>query len=154
GGILVVDPNVERRLCERLQKHRADRSREEVDRALDRLRRALSSGENVMPASIAAAKCGVTTGEWGQAVRDVVGDYRAPTGRGAVRPAKGQREQATSVRARVHALGEKLGRPAKLLIGKPGLDGHSTGAEQIALKARDAGFEVVYEGIRSTPERL
>jgi (2R)-ethylmalonyl-CoA mutase len=158
GGILVVDPKVEARQIERLQRHRRERSEAAVQKALDDLRRALAKGENVMPASIAAAKAGVTTGEWGKALRDVAGDYRAPTGLAGAsvsasrKPTEAERLEA--LRARVRALAGTLGRPAKILVGKPGLDGHSNGAEQIALKARDVGFEVVYDGIRSTPERL
>jgi (2R)-ethylmalonyl-CoA mutase len=162
GGILVVDPKVAARQIERLEAHRKARSQAAVDEALANLRRALEKGENVMPASIAAAKAGVTTGEWGKALRDVVGDYRAPTGlSGAsaasianVRTKGAEPEKLEALRARVKGLAGKLGRPAKMLVGKPGLDGHSNGAEQIALKARDVGFEVVYDGIRSTPERI
>jgi (2R)-ethylmalonyl-CoA mutase len=159
GGIMVVDPALAARQIERLEQHRKARSQAAVDAALAELRRVLASGENVMPASIAAAKAGVTTGEWGKALRDVVGDYRAPTGLAGA-TAAGARGNSTdaarleALRARVRGLAGKLGRPAKILVGKPGLDGHSNGAEQIALKARDVGFEVVYDGIRSTPERL
>jgi len=155
GGILVVDPAMAERQIERLKKHRSTRSEADVKRALDALRAALANGDNVLPASIAAAKVGVTTGEWGRVVREVAGDYRAPTGIATValsRPSG--RSDLESIRASVRALSERLGRPAKILVGKPGLDGHSNGAEQIALKARDVGFEVVYEGIRTTPERL
>ncbi len=159
GGIMVVDPALAARQIERLEQHRKARSQGAVDAALAELRRVLASGENVMPASIAAAKAGVTTGEWGKALRDVVGDYRAPTGLAgaSVASARGNTQDAArleALRARVRGLAAKLGRPAKLLVGKPGLDGHSNGAEQIALKARDVGFEVVYDGIRSTPESL
>ena len=106
-----------------------------------------------MPLSIAAAKAGVTTGEWGAALREVLGEFRAPTGvSGGGSPARD--DSLESVRAKVRALGDRLGRNVKVLIGKPGLDGHSNGAEQIALKARDAGFEVVYQGIRVTAAQL
>ena len=111
-----------------------------------------------MPASIAAAKAKVTTGEWAGALRDVFGEYRAATGlsggAGGSAMAATAGESIEAVRAEVRGLGDILGRPAKLLVGKPGLDGHSNGAEQIALAARDAGFEVVYEGIRLTPSRI
>ena len=157
GGILVVDPKVAERQAGKLVEHRKSRSESDVRRALDELRNALKTGQNVMPSSIAAAKVGVTTGEWGRAVRDALGDYRAPTGLAGASIARASGTSAVkleAIRAEVKALGAKLGRPAKILVGKPGLDGHSNGAEQIALKARDVGFEVVYEGIRSTPERL
>jgi (2R)-ethylmalonyl-CoA mutase len=160
GGIMVVDPALAARQIERLQEHRRARSQAAVDEALANLRSALEKGENVMPTSIAAAKAGVTTGEWGKALREALGDYRAPTGLSgaSVASTRGQKPadegRLEALRARVRALAGKLGRPAKILVGKPGLDGHSNGAEQIALKARDVGFEVVYDGIRSTPERL
>jgi (2R)-ethylmalonyl-CoA mutase len=106
-----------------------------------------------VPVSLEAAKAGVTTGEWGQRLRDVFGEYRAPTGVGGARvPELGARY--TELRARVDDVARTLGRRPKLLIGKPGLDGHSNGAEQIALRARDAGFEVVYQGIRVTPAEI
>ena len=110
-----------------------------------------------MPASIAAARAGVTTGEWGRALREVFGEYRAPTGIGGVGaagPTEAASEDLAAIRADVKRLGEELGRAAKILVGKPGLDGHSNGAEQIALRARDVGFEVVYEGIRVTPAHI
>jgi (2R)-ethylmalonyl-CoA mutase len=105
-----------------------------------------------MPASIAAAKAGATTGEWGGAMREVFGDYRAPTGVGGAAGLPGA--QLTEVRAAVEAASARLGRRVKLLVGKPGLDGHSNGAEQVAVRARDSGMEVVYEGIRLTPARI
>jgi (2R)-ethylmalonyl-CoA mutase len=157
GGILVVDPAVQERQAKRLAEHRKTRSNEDAERALDELKRALRAGENVMPASIAAAKVGVTTGEWGKALRETLGDYRAPTGLSAASPSPRMPADADAIerlRKDVRELATVLGRPAKILVGKPGLDGHSNGAEQIALKARDCGFEVVYEGIRSTPERI
>ncbi len=156
GGILVVDPAVQARQTAKLATHRASRSASDVSRAIDGLRAALTKGDNVMPASIAAAKAGVTTGEWGTVLRDVFGDYRAPTGIGGapVMRAGEASPSLTMLRAEVKALESVLGRRAKILVGKPGLDGHSNGAEQIALKARDVGFDVVYEGIRSTPERI
>jgi (2R)-ethylmalonyl-CoA mutase len=105
-----------------------------------------------MPASIAAAKAGVTTGEWGQAMREVFGEYRAPTG--VAKAANASAEGLEAVRAEVEAVSARLGRRLKFLVGKPGLDGHSNGAEQIAVRARDAGMEVVYEGIRLTPAQI
>src|SRR5206468_6093407 len=114
---------------------------------------ALASGKNVMPVSIRAAHAGVTTGEWADALRKRFGEYRAPTGVVAGEKAAAS-DGTAAVRRRVRALGQDLGRPLKLLVGKPGLDGHSNGAEQIAVKARDVGIEVVYEGIRLTPEEI
>jgi (2R)-ethylmalonyl-CoA mutase len=107
----------------------------------------------VMPPSIGAAHAGVTTGEWADALRELFGEYRAPTGVGAVRH-DAANERAAEVRARVESVSKRLGRRVKLLVGKPGLDGHSNGAEQIAVAARDAGMEVVYDGIRLTPEEI
>jgi ethylmalonyl-CoA mutase len=114
---------------------------------------AAGEDENVMPATIAAARAGATTGEWAQTLRDAFGSYRAPTGVGeAAAPAPG--EEIAGLRDEVAALSEQLGRRVKILVGKPGLDGHSNGAEQIAVRARDAGMEVVYEGIRLTPSQI
>ena len=107
-----------------------------------------------MPASIACAHAGVTTGEWGGILREVFGEYRAPTGIDIVIHDHGQADRVDAIRERTRKTGEDLGRPLKILVGKPGLDGHSNGAEQIAVKARDVGFEVVYEGIRLTPDQI
>jgi (2R)-ethylmalonyl-CoA mutase len=148
GNILKVDPATEVELREDVDAWRASRDATGVTRALDELRRVASSGENIMPATIALAHAGGTTGEWGAALREVFGEFRAPTG---VAAAVGRRgDQLSAVAARVRAL---PGGPPKLLIAKPGLDGHSNGAEQIAVAARDAGMEVVYQGIRLTPEQ-
>jgi (2R)-ethylmalonyl-CoA mutase len=152
-AILRVHESAERDQIERLRAFRARRSAAEVKTALRRLREAVASGESVMPASIAAAHVGVTTGEWADTLRGLFGEYRAPTGV-AAHPAAHPGERTRQVRERVHALSEKLGRPLKVLVGKPGLDGHSNGAEQIAVKARDVGMEVVYEGIRLTPQEI
>ncbi|HEY8492239.1 MAG TPA: methylmalonyl-CoA mutase family protein, partial [Myxococcota bacterium] len=152
-AILKVDESAEREQIERLRAFRARRNQAEVDAALQALRDAVASGANVMPASIRAAHAGVTTGEWAGVFRALYGDYRAPTGVAiAARPASDERIEA--VRARVRRVAESLGRPPKLLVGKPGLDGHSNGAEQIAVRARDVGMEVVYEGIRLTPDEI
>jgi (2R)-ethylmalonyl-CoA mutase len=148
GGIMVVDPAVEAEAVQAVAAWRA--SRGDVSGALDELRRVAASGENIMPATLAAARAGVTTGEWSQALRDVFGSYRAPTGVGeAASPAADE-----ELRDEVARVSEALGRTLKILVGKPGLDGHSNGAEQIAVRARDAGMDVVYEGIRLTPAQI
>ena len=153
GGFLAIDPGAEAEQIARLRAHRAARDRAAVDMALDGLRAAASEGRNIMEPSIACARAGVTSGEWGQTLRQVFGEYRAPTGLAGLGAAWTTDEVAV-VRARVEALTAKLGRRPKMLVGKPGLDGHSNGAEQIAVCARDCGFEVVYEGIRLTPGRI
>jgi ethylmalonyl-CoA mutase len=152
GAILTVPHEVEAEQIERLKAWRAARDAKAVAAALKDLRAAAAEGRNVMPASIAAAKAGVTTGEWGAALRDAFGEYRAPTGVG--RAARNDSGGLDSVRADVERVSRKLGRRIKFLVGKPGLDGHSNGAEQIAVRARDAGMEVVYEGIRLTPAEI
>jgi (2R)-ethylmalonyl-CoA mutase len=154
-AILRVDEAAEREQVERLAAFRARRNATEAAAALRGLRDALAAGANVMPPSIRAAHAGVTTGEWADVLRELFGEYRAPTGVVA-RPgaAAESGERASRVRERVQALGTRLGRPLKILVGKPGLDGHSNGAEQIAVRARDVGMEVVYEGIRLTPEQI
>jgi len=153
GVILKVDDRAEREQVERLRAHRAARSDADVRAALQNLRDVAAQGNNVVPASIRAAHAGITTGEWAQALRDQFGEYRAPTGVGAA-PRLETSAGSAAVRERVRALGAKLGRPLKMLVGKPGLDGHSNGAEQIAVKARDVGIEVVYDGIRLTPDEI
>ena len=152
GGILRVDPAVEARPIAAVEAWRADRDQAAVDAALDALRSAASSDENIMPSTLGAAQAGATTGEWAAALRDVFGEYRAPTGVGdaAAAPPTTPRRAARPRRA----VSEALGRRVKILVGKPGLDGHSNGAEQIAVRARDAGMDVVYEGIRLTPARI
>jgi (2R)-ethylmalonyl-CoA mutase len=153
GGILVVDPEVEAEQRAALERWREQRDESAVEQALEELRRvAADPNENIMPATIAAAKAGVTTGEWAQALRDVFGEYRAPTGVGEAAAVEG--EQLSALRDEVDRLSEALGRRVKILVGKPGLDGHSNGAEQIAVRARDIGMEVVYEGIRLTPSQI
>jgi (2R)-ethylmalonyl-CoA mutase len=148
GGIMVVDAEVEAEARAALSQWRA--SRGDVSGVLDELRRVAASGENIMEATLAAARAGVTTGEWSQALRDVFGSYRAPTGVGeAASPAADE-----ELRDEVARVSEALGRTLKILVGKPGLDGHSNGAEQIAVRARDAGMDVVYEGIRLTPAQI
>jgi (2R)-ethylmalonyl-CoA mutase len=152
GSILTVPHEVEAEQIERLKAWRAARDAKAVAAALRDLRAAAADGRNVMPASIAAAKAGVTTGEWGEALREAFGEYRAPTGVG--RAARNDSGGLDAVRSSVEAVSRKLGRRIKFLVGKPGLDGHSNGAEQIAVRARDAGMEVVYEGIRLTPAEI
>jgi (2R)-ethylmalonyl-CoA mutase len=153
GGILVVDPAVEADQRAAVEAWRASRDGTAVLEALAELARVARTDENIMPATIAAARAGATTGEWAQTLRDAFGSYRAPTGVGeAAVPAPG--EEIAALRDDVAALSEALGRNLKILVGKPGLDGHSNGAEQIAVRARDAGMEVVYEGIRLTPSQI
>ncbi|MET0868863.1 MAG: protein meaA [Pseudorhodoplanes sp.] len=152
-AIMTVSHEVEAEQIARLNAWRASRDAKVVDAALEELRRAATSGTNVMPASIACAKAGVTTGEWGAVFRDVFGEYRAPTGvpKAARQVGGGDLEP---VRAEVERVSHKLGRRMKFLVGKPGLDGHSNGAEQIAVRARDVGMDVIYAGIRFTPAEL
>ncbi|MEY2517358.1 MAG: ethylmalonyl-CoA mutase, partial [bacterium] len=156
GGILTVDEGVEAGQIEALHEWREQRDAGAVDAALDELRRiAQDDSENIMPATIAAARAGVTTGEWAQALRDVYGDYRAPTGVGEASAGLGGSEaDLEDLRDEVARVSEALGRRIKMLVGKPGLDGHSNGAEQIAVRARDVGLDVVYEGIRLTPAQI
>ncbi len=154
GGIMTVDPKVEAEVQAALAKWRESRDSAAVEEALVELRRvALTEDENIMPASIAAAKAGVTTGEWSQALRDAFGEYRGPTGVGEATAGPAS-DEIEALREQVAQLGEALGRTPKIVVGKPGLDGHSNGSEQIAVRARDAGFDVVYEGIRLTPEQI
>ena len=153
GGILVVDPEVEAERRAALERWRTDRDQTAVDAALEQLAAvARSDRENIMPATIAAARVGATTGEWAQTLRDAFGEYRAPTGVGKAVAAPTQ--ELSALRDEVERVSEALGRRLKFLVGKPGLDGHSNGAEQIAVRARDAGMDVVYEGIRLTPAQI
>ena len=152
GSIMTVPHEVEAEQIERLKAWRTARDNKAVAAALAELRAAAAEGRNVMPASIVAAKAGVTTGDWGAALREAFGEYRAPTGVG--RAARQDSGGLDNVRADVERVSQKLGRRIKFLVGKPGLDGHSNGAEQIAVRARDAGMEVVYEGIRLTPAEI
>ncbi|HEX8160197.1 MAG TPA: protein meaA [Solirubrobacteraceae bacterium] len=156
GGIMTVDPGVEAEAREALAQWRADRDQAAVDAALDEVRRiAADDSENIMAATIVAARAGATTGEWAQALRDTFGDYRAPTGVGeASAGPDATGPELEELRDEVARVGDALGRRIKILVGKPGLDGHSNGAEQIAVRARDIGMEVVYEGIRLTPAQI
>ena len=153
GSILKVDESAEREQIASLEAFRNRRNASEAERALKNLEDVIRNGGNIMPPSIEAAKAGVTTGEWSQVLRDVFGEYRAPTGVVAA-PVAEASEDVSQVRKRVDTLSETLGRRLKILVGKPGLDGHSNGAEQIAVKARDVGMEVVYDGIRLTPQEI
>lgn len=152
GSILTVDASVERGQVEGLKAWRAQRDGEAAKKALADLATAAKEDRNVMPASIACAQAGVTTGEWTDTLRAVFGEYRAPTGVARAIGVSDGRLEAT--RREVETVSRRLGRRIKMLVGKPGLDGHSNGAEQIAVRARDCGMEVVYEGIRLTPERI
>jgi (2R)-ethylmalonyl-CoA mutase len=154
GGILTPDPEVERERIEALEEWRAERDEAAVEAALEELGRvAADESQNVMPATIAAAKAGATTGEWAQVLREAFGAYRAPTGVDGAAPPS-DRDELTEIRRRVDEVSERIGHRIKILVGKPGLDGHSNGAEQVALRARDAGMEVIYQGIRLTPEEI
>jgi (2R)-ethylmalonyl-CoA mutase len=153
-SFLTVDDSVETEQINLLQDFRNRRDADKVAFALDSLRESVKAGKNIMEASLECAEAGVTTGEWTDNLRNVFGEYNAPTGISGISAGQYASEEAREVNARVRQLGEKLGRNLKILIGKPGLDGHSNGAEQIAVKARDVGMEVVYEGIRLTPEQI
>jgi len=151
GSILKVDPSVQDELIADVQAWRSSRDADAVKRALDELRRVAATDENVMPATIALAHAGGTTGEWAGVLREVFGEYRAPTG---VAAAAGHGGTTVELRAVAERAKRLRGGPPRLLVAKPGLDGHSNGAEQIAVAARDAGMEVVYQGIRLTPEQI
>jgi (2R)-ethylmalonyl-CoA mutase len=151
-AILTVPDHVEYDQIERLRQWRSDRDQNAVDTALGELRSAAGEDRNIMEASIACARAGVTTGEWGAALRETYGEYRAPTGVDVVVQLK--TEDTEAVRKAVDALAAKLGTPVRFLVGKPGLDGHSNGAEQIAVRAADCGMEVRYDGIRLTPAEI
>jgi (2R)-ethylmalonyl-CoA mutase len=154
GGILTPDPEVERERIEALEKWKVERDQPAVDAALEQLRTAAADeSANIMPATIEAAKAGATTGEWAETLRDAFGHYRGPTGvTGAPQTSDGELLEAA--RAHVKGISDGLGHPIRILVAKPGLDGHSNGAEQIAVRARDVGMEVVYQGIRLTPEEI
>jgi (2R)-ethylmalonyl-CoA mutase len=154
GGILTVDPEVEAQQREAVERWRASRDQAAVDKALEELARVAQSDENIMPATIAAAKAGATTGEWAQTLRDAFGEFRAPTGVGEAAADPSSDDELAPIRDEVERVSEQLGRTLKILVGKPGLDGHSNGAEQIAVRARDAGMDVVYDGIRLTPAQI
>jgi (2R)-ethylmalonyl-CoA mutase len=154
GGILTPDPEVERERIEALEQWKAERDEAATAAALAELARvAADDSQNIMPATIAAAKAGATTGEWAEVLREAFGAYRGPTGvSGAAPPAS--RDQLDAIRVKVDEVSAQIGHRIKILVGKPGLDGHSNGSEQIALRARDAGMEVIYQGIRLTPAEI
>ena len=152
GSILTVPPEVETEQIAKLEAWRAARDAKAVAAALAELRRTAQAGANIMEASIACAKAGVTTGEWGEVLRQGFGEYRAPTG--VSHAARNDCQGIDDLRAEVDRVTRKLGRRPKILVGKPGLDGHSNGAEQVAVRARDAGMDVVYDGIRLTPAEI
>jgi (2R)-ethylmalonyl-CoA mutase len=153
-AIQTVDPAVEAAAVERLERWKAERDGAEVERTLAELAAAAAGDANLMAATLACARAGVTTGEWAGTLRSVFGEYRAPTGVAGVAGVAPASEELAAVRSAVAATEEETGSRLRMLVGKPGLDGHSNGAEQIAVRARDAGFEVVYQGIRLTPEQI
>jgi (2R)-ethylmalonyl-CoA mutase len=154
GGILTPDPEVERERIEALEQWKAERDDAAVKSALEELAQvAADDSQNVMPATIAAAAAGATTGEWAEVLREAFGAYRGPTGVSGAAPAA-DRDQLEAIRAKVDETSERIGHRIKILVGKPGLDGHSNGSEQIALRARDVGMEVIYQGIRLTPAEI
>jgi len=154
AAIQTADPEAERQALASLEAWKSERDQSAVDAALARLAEDAKTGTNLMQATLAAARAGATTGEWAGTLREVFGEFRAPTGvAGAVGVAEAGAELA-AVREQVKVTGEELGSRLRLLVGKPGLDGHSNGAEQVAVRARDAGFEVIYQGIRLTPDQI
>jgi (2R)-ethylmalonyl-CoA mutase len=154
AAIETVDPAMEAAAVEAIRAWKADRDATAVEAALDGLRDAAKTDANLMEATIACAKAGATTGEWAGVLREVFGEFRAPTGVSAAVSEGTARAELAAVRERVRATGDELGTRLRMLVGKPGLDGHSNGAEQVAVRARDVGFEVVYQGIRLTPAQI
>jgi (2R)-ethylmalonyl-CoA mutase len=153
GGFLAIDERAEAEQIDNLRAWRAARDSAKVKAALAELSAAAAEGRNIMPPSIACAHAGVTTGEWGEALRRSFGEYRAPTGI-ALAAAPARSNSLAELREQVDQVSARVGRRLKILVGKPGLDGHSNGAEQVAMRARDCGFEVVYPGIRLTPAEI
>ncbi len=154
GAIMVADPQAEANAIADVQQWRADRDQAAVDAALAAVKAAAGTDENLMAVTLAAVRAGATVGEWAGALREEFGEYRAPTGVSGVSGVVEAGSELAAVRDRVAATGEELGGRLRFLVGKPGLDGHSNGAEQVAVRARDAGFEVIYQGIRLTPEQI
>jgi (2R)-ethylmalonyl-CoA mutase len=153
-AIETIDPAVEKQAVEALQRWRAARDNAAAEASLAALRDAAKTDENLMEASLACARAGVTTGEWSAALREAFGEYRAPTGVSAAAAVGDAGSAIAAVRERVRETGREIGERLRVLVGKPGLDGHSNGAEQIAVRARDVGFEVIYQGIRLTPAQI
>jgi (2R)-ethylmalonyl-CoA mutase len=153
-AIETIDPAVEKQAVAALEEWRAHRDNAAVERSLDELRKVANTSDNLFDATLECARAGVTTGEWAGALREVFGEYRAPTGVSGSARTSGGNAELMRVRDRVKATGEELGQRLRILVGKPGLDGHSNGAEQVAVRARDVGFEVIYQGIRLTPEQI
>lgn len=154
AAIMVADPQAEANAQADVEQWRAQRDESQVRAALERVADEAKTGANLMEATLAAVRAGATVGEWSQTLRDVFGEYRAPTGVSGIVGVQDAGEELVALRERVRATGEELGGRLRFLVGKPGLDGHSNGAEQIAVRARDAGFEVVYQGIRLTPSQI
>jgi (2R)-ethylmalonyl-CoA mutase len=154
GVIETIKPEVEQEAIEAIKVWRGQRNQSEVDKTLEVLTSAARTDANLMEATLECARAGVTTGEWAGALREVFGEYRAPTGVSGASAAGEAKAELTAVRQRVQETGQELGGRLRMLVGKPGLDGHSNGAEQIAVRARDVGFEVVYQGIRLTPAEI
>jgi len=153
-AIQTVDPAAENAAVQSLLRWRAKRDQEAAESALASLRQAARSSGNLMEATLTCARAGATTGEWAGVLREVFGEYRAPTGVSGSVGVSGGGEAIAAVRVEVAATSAELGGRLRLLVGKPGLDGHSNGAEQVAVRARDLGFEVIYQGIRLTPEQI
>ncbi|MEU7479220.1 protein meaA [Lentzea sp. NPDC042327] len=154
NAIETIDPVVEMHAVEAVRQWRASRDNTAVEAALDALREAAKTDRNLVEVTLACARAGVTTGEWSQALRETFGEYRAPTGVSAASASGEAGSEIARVRDRVRSTGEEVGERLRMLVGKPGLDGHSNGAEQVAVRARDVGFEVVYQGIRLTPAQI
>jgi (2R)-ethylmalonyl-CoA mutase len=153
-AVQTVDPAAERAALASLQKWRSGRDSEAVEAALSSLRAAAKDTDNLMQATLTCVRAGATTGEWAGVLREMFGEYRAPTGVSGSVGVSGGGKAIAAVRAKVAEASDKLGGRLRLLVGKPGLDGHSNGAEQVAVRARDVGFEVIYQGIRLTPEQI
>ncbi|MCX2949850.1 protein meaA [Lentzea sp. NEAU-D7] len=154
NSIETIDPVVEAQAVEAIRQWRANRDNAAVEASLDALREAAKTDQNLVEVTLACARAGVTTGEWSQALRETFGEYRAPTGVSGASASGEAGSEIARVRDRVRSTGEEMGERLRMLVGKPGLDGHSNGAEQVAVRARDVGFEVVYQGIRLTPSQI
>jgi len=153
-AIMVADPQAEANAIADVQQWRSQRDQAAVDAALEVVQQQAKTDQNLMAATLDAVRAGATVGEWSAALREVFGEYRAPTGVAGVSGVAEAGSELTAVREKVRQTGEELGGRLRFLVGKPGLDGHSNGAEQVAVRARDAGFEVIYQGIRLTPEQI